>query len=196
VDTDLCRNGCKNAASLNALSGDCQNIGQVTQTVCMVAVSNWCKQFNNNPVAGMVTGQNADNEYTVGCINGLQRYEINSSLLESKCGSGIQQSPACREKTTAACVALGAYKIGFFLGAGSTASTTAVACGAGTKTNTESVPSCNGVADGSAVPVECIKALAAKCGSGKAGLIQTRAQATQVSYTCVELSLSGTARFK
>ena len=71
-----------------------------------------------------------------------------------------------------------------------------VACGAGTKTNTESVPSCNGVADGSAVPVECIKALAAKCGSGKAGLIQTRAQATQVSYTCVELSLSGTARFK
>jgi hypothetical protein len=162
----------------------------------MVAVSNWCKQFNNDPVAGMVTGQTADNEYTVGCINGLQRYEVSNSLLDNKCGSGVQQSPACRENTTAACATLGAYKLGFYLGPGSSSSATAVACGAGTKTNTESVPSCNGIADGSPVPIACVKALADKCGSGKAGLIQARAQANQVSYTCVELNLTGTARFK
>jgi len=35
---------------LNALNGDCQSIGQITQTVCMVGVTNCCKQFNNNPV--------------------------------------------------------------------------------------------------------------------------------------------------
>jgi cysteine-rich repeat protein len=196
VDTDLCRNGCKNAASLNALSGDCQNINQITQTVCMAAVTNWCKQFNNNPVAGMVTGQKADNEYTVGCIHGLTRRDVSTSLLENLCGGGVQQSPACREKTDAACRALGAYKIGFYLGAGATAGTTAVACGAGTRTATESVPGCNGIADGSPVPVACVKALADKCGSGKAGLIQTRVQSNQVTYTCVELSLTGTARFK
>ena len=50
ADTDFCRNGCKTAASLNALNGDCQSIGQITQTVCMVGVTNCCKQFNNNPV--------------------------------------------------------------------------------------------------------------------------------------------------
>jgi hypothetical protein len=58
------------------------------------------------------------------------------------------------------------------------------------------VPGCNGIADGAPVPVGCVKALADKCGAGKAGLIQTRVQNNQVTYTCVELSLTGTARFK
>ncbi|HYQ47389.1 MAG TPA: DUF4215 domain-containing protein [Polyangiaceae bacterium] len=196
VDTDLCRNGCKNAASLNALSGDCQNINQITQTVCMVAVSNWCKQYNNSPVAGMVTGQNADNEYRVGCITGVTRYDVNSSLLEDKCGPGRQQSPACLEKAAAACRGLGAYKIGFYVGVGAATGTFALACGAGTKTGTESVPNCNGIAESNPVPVTCASALAEKCGSSKAGMIQASAQANQVTYTCVDLNLTGTVRFK
>jgi len=196
VDTDLCRNGCKNAATLNALNADCQNTSQITQTVCMVAVTNWCKQFNNSPVAGMVSGQNADNEYRVGCVNGLKRQEVDSSLLDDKCGSGRQQSPACLAAANAACRDLGAYKIGFYVGAGSASGTTALACGAGTKTATESVPNCNGIADTSPVPVACAGALADKCGSGKAGMIQALAQPNQVSYTCVELNLTGTARLR
>jgi cysteine-rich repeat protein len=196
VDTDLCRNGCKNAASLNALSADCQNIGQIMQTVCMTAVTNWCKQFNNSPVAGMVTGQKADNEYRVGCISGLKRHDVGSSLLEDKCAPGRQQSPACLERAEAACHALGSYKLGFYLGPGAAAGTTALACGAGTKTATESVPTCNGIVESNPVPVACANALAEKCGSGKAGMIQARAQANQVSYTCVELSLTGSARFR
>jgi len=196
VDSDLCRNGCKNAASLNALNADCQNIGQITQTVCMVAVTNWCKQFNNSPVAGMVSGQIADNEYRVGCINGLKRSDVASSLLEDKCGSGRQQSPACLEKAQAACLTLGAYKVGFYLGSGATTGTTALACGAGTKTASESVTACNGISESAPVPIECANALAEKCGSGKAGMIQARAQTNQVSYTCVELNLTGSARLR
>ncbi len=196
VDTDLCRNGCKNAASLNTLSGDCQNINQITQTVCMVAVANWCRQYNNSPVAGMVTGQQADNEYRVGCINGVQRFDVSSSLLEDKCGPGRQQSPACLEKAAAACRTLGDYKLGFYVGAGKSSGTTALGCGAGTKTATESVPNCNGIAESNPVPVACANALAAKCGSGKGGMIQARAQTNQVTYTCVELNLTGTARFR
>jgi|GEM_PF-2272162 len=196
VDTDLCRNGCKNAASLNALSGDCQNINQITQTVCMVAVTNWCKQYNNSPEAGMVTGQNADNEYRVGCITGVKRYDANSSLFDNKCGPGQQQSPACLEKMAAACSSLGAYKIGFYLGVGATSGTFAIACGAGTKTATENVPNCNGIAEGNPVPVACSAALADKCGNSKGGMIQARAQSNQVTYTCVDLNLTGSARFK
>ncbi len=196
VDTDLCRNGCKTAASLNALNGACQSTAQITQTVCMVGVTNWCQQFNNNPVAGMVTGQIADNEYSVGCITGVTRVEVSSSLLQNNCGSGKQQSPACLEKTAAACRGLGAYGIGFYVGTGAQSDTTALACGAGTRSATESVPGCNGIADSNPVPVECAKALAEKCGSARGGMIQARAQANQVTYSCVDLTLTGTARLK
>jgi cysteine-rich repeat protein len=196
VDTDLCRNGCKTAASLNALNGDCQNISHITQTVCMVAVTNWCKQFNNNPVAGMVTGQKADNEYSVGCITGVKRVEVNSSLLDNKCEPGKQQSPACLERARAACRGLGTAGIGFYVGVGANSNMTALACGAGTKTATESVPGCNGIADTNPVTVECAKALAAKCGSGQGGMIQDHPQSNQVTYTCVDLTLTGTARLR
>lgn len=196
TDTDVCRNGCKNAASLNALSRDCQNLGQITQTVCMAAVTNWCKQFNESPVAGMVTGQKADNEYSVGCVDGLTRKDVSNSLLENQCAPGRQQSPACLERAEAACRGLGEYKLGFYLGAGAMAGTTALACGAGTRTTTESVPDCNGISESSPVPVACAKALAQKCGGGKAGMIQARAQQNQVTYTCVALSLTGTVRLR
>lgn len=196
VDTDLCRNGCKNAASLNTLNPDCQNINQITQTVCMVAVANWCKQYDNSPVAGMVTGQQADNEYRVGCINGPKRFDVSSSLLEDKCGPGRQQSPACLEKAAAACRTLGDYRLGFYVGVGASSGTTALGCGAGTRSATESVPSCNGIAESNPVPVACASALAAKCGTGKGGMIQARAQTNQVTYTCVELNLTGSARFR
>jgi cysteine-rich repeat protein len=196
VDTDLCRNGCKNAASLNTLSSNCQNTGQITQTVCMVAVASWCKQYGNSPVAGMVTGQNADNEYRVGCINGLKRADVDNSLLGGKCSPGRQQSPACLEVARAACSSLGNYTVGFYIGGGATSGTTALACGAGTKTATESVSGCNGISESNPVPVACASALAEKCGNGKAGMIQARAQTSQVTYTCVELSLTGTARLR
>jgi hypothetical protein len=144
----------------------------------------------------MVTGQVADNEYRVGCISGLKRQEVSTSLLADKCGSGRQQSPACLENALAACQGLGAYKVGFYVGAGAAAGTTALACGAGTKTATESVAACNGIAESSPVPVACANALADKCGSGKAGMIQARAQTNQVTYTCVETNLTGTARLR
>ena len=65
------KHGCKNAATLNALSNSCSTVAQITQTVCMAAVANWCKQYGNSTLAGMVTGQTADNEYTVGCVSGF-----------------------------------------------------------------------------------------------------------------------------
>jgi cysteine-rich repeat protein len=194
VDTDLCRNGCKNAASLNSLSGSCSTTAQITQTVCMVAVANWCKQFGNSSIAGMVTGQNADNEYTVGCITGFTRQEVPTASLDDQCGGGRQQSPACLEQIDAACNDLG-YTQGFFLGNGSTGNT-AIACGTGTRRTTESVTGCNGIADTSPVPVACAKALATKCGAGKAGMIAARAQPSQVTYTCLDLTLTGTARLR
>ncbi|HET9932084.1 MAG TPA: DUF4215 domain-containing protein, partial [Polyangiaceae bacterium] len=195
VDTDLCRNGCKNAASLNALSNSCANTDQITQTVCMVAVANWCKQFDNSPLAGMVTGQKGDNEYSVGCINGFKREEVPTSSLNDKCGGGRQQSPACLDQAAAACQRKG-YTQGFYLGAGSAADSTALACGMGAKRGPESVQACNGIADTSPVPVDCAKALADKCGSGKGGMIQALAQKTQVTYTCIDLNLTGSARLK
>jgi len=195
VDTDVCRNGCKNAASLNALSSSCANTEQITQTVCMVAVANWCKQYNNTPLAGMVTGKIADNEYSVGCINNFKKEEVATSSLNDKCGGGHQQSPACLEQANAACVKK-SYTQGFYLGAGSSTDTTALACGMGAKKGPESVSGCNGIADTDPVPVDCAKALADKCGAGKGGMLQALAQKTQVTYTCVDLTLTGSARLK
>ena len=99
-------------------------------------------------------------------------------------------------KGTVACRSLGAYQIGFYVGVGATSGTFALACGAGTKTATENVPNCNGIAEGNPVPITCASALAEKCGNSKAGMIQARAQTNQVTYTCVDLNLMGTARFR
>jgi hypothetical protein len=44
------------------------------------------------------------------------------------------------------------------------------------------------------VPVTCAQALSDLCGEGQGGMIQARAQSNQVSYTCVDLSLTGHAR--
>jgi cysteine-rich repeat protein len=194
VDTDLCRNGCKNAASLNSLSNSCSTTAQITQTVCMVAVANWCKQFGNNAIAGMVTGQNEDNEYSVGCITGFSRQEVPTASLDDQCGGGRQQSPSCLAQVNTACVDLG-FTQGFYLGNGSTGNT-AVACGMGAVRPAESVTGCNGIADTSPVPVACAKALATKCGNNKGGMITALAQASQVTYTCVDLTLTGTARLR
>lgn len=190
VDTDVCRNGCKHAATLNQLSGSCANNDQITQTVCMVATANWCKQYNNSPIAGMVTGKKADNEYTVGCIGGFDRKEVSTSQL-SQCQPGRQQSPACLEQIETACGALG-YGRGFYLGTGSSGNF-AIACGDGVL-KTESVPSCNGISDTNPVPVGCAQALTAKCGQNQGGMLQARAQNTQVTYTCIDLTLTGTVR--
>ncbi len=190
VDTDVCRNGCMHAASLNSLSGSCAQTDQITQTVCMVATANWCAQYGNTPIAGMVTGVKGDNEYTVGCIVGFQRREVPTSQLD-QCPGGRQQSPACLDQIHAACVGLG-FDRGFYLGTGS-GGTYAVACDAGT-TATEGIAGCNGIADTSPVPVTCAQALSAKCGSGKGGMIQARAASDRVTYTCIDLSLTGSVR--
>jgi hypothetical protein len=58
------------------------------------------------------------------------------------------------------------------------------------------VPNCNGIAEGSPVPVACSAALADKCGNSKGGMIQARAQSNQVTYSCVDLNLTGSARFR
>lgn len=190
VDTDICRNGCKNAASLNSLSSSCGNTDQITQTVCMVAVDNWCRQYNNDPIAGMVTGKIADNHYSVGCINGFTNKEAPTSQLD-QCQPGRQQSPSCLEQIKNACVGMG-YARGFYLGNGSSGNF-AIACDNGSL-KTESVTNCNGIADTSFVPVACSQALASKCGSNKGGMIQARAQSNQVTYTCIDLTLTGSAR--
>ncbi len=190
VDTDVCRNGCKHAASLNYLSNSCANTDQITQTVCMVATANWCKQYNNSPIAGMVTGKEADNEYTVGCIGGFAREEASTSQL-SQCQPGRQQSPACLDQVETACSGLG-YSQGFYLGTGSSGNY-AIACGSGAL-KTENVPGCNGISDTSPVPVGCAQALAAKCGKNKGGMLQALAQTSQVTYACIELTLTGTVR--
>jgi cysteine-rich repeat protein len=195
VDTDVCRNGCKNAATLNALSNSCSTVAQITQTVCMAAVANWCKQYGNSTLAGMVTGQTADNEYTVGCVSGFTRQEVDTTLLQGQCPGGRQQSPGCLEQADAACQALG-YTQGFYLGNGSSAGTTALACGNGTRTFTDNVPGCNGIGATDPVPVACAKALAAKCGNGRGGMMQLRAQTNQVTYTCVDLTLTGSVRLR
>lgn len=190
VDTDLCRNGCKTAASLNSLSSSCSATDQITQTVCMVAVANWCHQYNHNPIAGMVTGKKAENEYTVGCILGFQRLEFSTNQLD-QCQPGRQQSPACLEQISDSCRSSG-FTRGFYLGTGSSG-TFAVACDGGT-TTTESISGCNGISDTSPVPVTCAQALATKCGNGKGGMIQARAQSNAVTYTCIDLTLTGIAR--
>jgi cysteine-rich repeat protein len=190
VDTDVCRNGCKHAKSLNALSSSCANVDQITQTVCMVATDNWCQQYNNNPIAGMVTGEKADNEYYVGCINGFTQKEYPTSQLD-QCPGGRQQSPSCLEQINNACESLG-YSQGFYLGNGSSGNF-AIACGSGA-VSSASVQGCNGIADTSPVPVACAQALATKCGNNKGGMIQARAQSNQVTYTCIDLSLTGTVR--
>jgi hypothetical protein len=195
VDTDVCRNGCKNAATLNALSNSCSTVAQITQTVCMGAAANWCKQYGNSTIAGMVTGQIADNEYTVGCVSGFTRQEVDTSLLQGQCPGGRQQSPGCLEQADAACQAIG-YTQGFYLGNGSSAGTTALACGNGTRTFTDNVPGCNGIGATDPVPVACAKALAAKCGAGRGGMMQLRAQTNQVTYTCVDLTLTGSVRLR
>lgn len=191
VDTDVCRNGCKNAKSLNALSNSCGNVDQITQTVCMVAVANWCKQYNVNPVAGMVTGQLADNLYSVGCVSGFSQRDVSTSVLDD-CQPGQQQSPACLEQVNDACQSLG-FGRGFYLGTGASSNTFALACDAGT-TSTKSISGCNGISNSSPVPVGCAKALATECGSNRGGMLQARAQSSQVTFTCIDLSLTGTAR--
>jgi cysteine-rich repeat protein len=193
VDTDICRNGCKKAATLKSLSNSCGNLDQITQTVCMVAVANWCKQYSNTPIAGMVTGKKADNEYTVGCVTGFQRQDVANSLLSDQCGGGHQQSPSCLDKVSFACRGLG-FTQGFYIGNGSSSDTTAVACGSGAVQNPESISACNGIGATNPVPVECAQALAAKCGNGKGGMLQALAQSNQVTYTCIDLSLTGSAR--
>ncbi len=190
VDTDVCRNGCKHAASLNALSSSCSNTDQITQTVCMVAAANWCQQYDNDPIAGMVTGKKADNEYYVGCITGFTQKEYSTSQLD-QCQPGRQQSPACLEQINNACETLG-YTRGFYLGTGSSGNY-AIACGAGA-VSTASISGCNGIADTNPVPVTCAQALASKCGNNKGGMIQARAASNQVTYTCIDLTLTGTVR--
>lgn len=191
VDSDLCRNSCTHPASLNSLSGSCAFVDQITQTVCMVATASWCNQFGHYPIAGLVTGKLADNEYTVGCIVGFQRKEVSTSKLD-QCPGGRQQSPSCLGQVNAACNELG-YDRGFYLGVGSAANTYAVACDYGAPV-TASVPGCNGIADTNPVPVSCSGALRDTCGEGKGGLVQGRAQSNQVTYTCVDLSLTGSVR--
>ncbi len=193
VDTDVCRNGCMHAASLNSLSSSCEFTNQITQTVCMVATANWCAQYGHSPIAGMVTGvkEDADDQYTVGCIIGFERNVVPTSQLD-QCPGGRQQSPACLDQINTACVDLG-YARGFYLGLGSAPDTYAVACDDGT-TKTESVPGCNGIEDTNPVPVTCADALSAKCGNNKGGMIQTRAQSDEVTYTCIDLSLTGSVR--
>lgn len=191
VDSDLCRNGCTHPASLNSLSSSCAFVDQITQTVCMVATANWCRQFGHDPIAGLVTGITGDNEYTVGCIVGFERQDVSTSKLD-QCPGGRQQSPSCLEQVNAACNELG-YDRGFYLGLGSAANTYALACDQGTLT-TASVPGCDGIADTSPTPITCSQALSERCGVGKGGIIQARAEWNQVTYTCVDLSLTGNAR--
>jgi cysteine-rich repeat protein len=191
VDTDVCRNGCTNAASLNSLSGSCALLNQITQTVCMVATANWCAQYNHDPIAGMVTGVVADNEYSVGCIIGFEANEAPIAQLD-QCPGGRQQSPACLEQVHMACVDRG-YSRGFYLGLGWSGNTYAIACDSGSTTS-ESVPGCNGISDTSPVPVTCAQELSTKCGENRGGMIQARAQSDWVTYTCIDLSLTGTAR--
>jgi cysteine-rich repeat protein len=130
VDSDLCRNECTHPASLNSLSSSCAFIDQITQTVCMVATANWCKQFGHDPIAGLVTGISADNEYTVGCIVGFEQKDVATSKLD-QCPGGRQQSPSCLEQINTACTELG-YGRGFYLGLGSNLNTYALACDYGT----------------------------------------------------------------
>jgi cysteine-rich repeat protein len=191
VDTDVCRNGCKHAASLNFLSSSCADTSQITQTVCMVAAAKWCEQYGKDPIAGMILGELADNEYKVGCIDDFTREEVSTSQLD-QCPGGRQQSPACLEQVYDACDALG-YSQGFYLGTGSSGNY-ALACGTGTTRITKSVAGCNGVSDTSPVPVECAGALASQCGNGRGGMLQARAESNQVTYTCVDLTLTGSVR--
>src|SRR5690606_33603419 len=151
VDTDVCRNGCKHAASLNALSSSCANVDQITQPVCMVAADKWCQQYNHDPIAGLITGRKADNEYYVGCISGFTQKEYASSSL-NQCQPGRQQSPACLEQINGACRTLG-YARGFYLGSGSSGNYT-IACASGSVV-TASIQNCNGISDTSPVPVAC-----------------------------------------
>jgi hypothetical protein len=157
----------------------------------MVATANWCQQFGQYPIAGLVTGITGDNEYTVGCIVGFEQKEVATSKLD-QCPGGRQQSPACLEQVNFACNELG-YDRGFYLGYGSSANTYAVACDYGALSSA-SVPGCDGIADTSPVPVTCAQALSDVCGEGKGGMIQARAQWNLSTYTCVDLSLTGNAR--
>lgn len=188
-DTDLCRNGCRHQASLNSLSSSCAFENQITQTVCMVATANWCGQYGEDPIAGMVTG-GADNEYTVGCIDGFERHEVPQSQLD-QCPGGRQQSPNCLGQINEACRELGADR-GFYLGTGSSG-TYAVACDVGS-TFTESISDCNGISGIEPVPVSCAQALSNRCGDEQGGMIQAPAESNEVTFTCIDLTLTGEAR--
>jgi hypothetical protein len=138
----------------------------------------------------MVTGKKADNEYYVGCITGFERKEASTSQLD-QCQPGRQQSPSCLEQIRNACDSLG-YERGFYLGTGSSG-TFAIACGHG-DLDAASVAGCNGISDTNPVPVACAQALTAKCGNEQGGMLQARAASNQVTYTCIDLTLTGTVR--
>src|SRR5690606_18755733 len=118
-------------------------------------------------------------------------HEVDVSLLD-QCPPGRQQSPACLEQINVACRDLG-YSRGFYLGSGGSSGTYDVACDSGS-TRTESISGCNGIQDTQPVPVACAQALATRCGQDQGGMIQARAESNQVTYTCIELSLTGSVR--
>lgn len=195
-DVDFCRANCRNTPSLHALNASCSNDAAAPQTICMVAVKNWCRLFGKDPLAGLITGSNASNEYSVACPKSLTTEVFNNQQIDgAKCPGGQQQSPACRTAALDACKTRSEdYKVGIYVSQSGNNFTIACDKTNGDAARGESLLGCTNVINNptAPVPLECSKEMTRQCGNGKAGVF-ARLGDGRFYYTCVETDLSGAA---